>query len=272
VFWNNNPWEQPPSQRAFWARSLNLPLFDPQKHEILYYIGCTTSYDRRAQKIAVALVQLFSAAGVQFGVLGDDEPCSGEEVLSVGHKPFFEEIAQRTEKIFQEKGIAKLVTTSPHAYDVFKNHYLNNHSFTPLHYTQYLVELIDENRLTFTNSLRYKVTYQDPCYLARHNKEIIEPRRILKALPGVEFIEMENHGADTFCCGGGGGRMWSETPLEERFGRLRVQQAVDTGADVLVTACPYCISCLEDGIRAQDAHNLIVMDLAELAVLAISSH
>ncbi len=270
VYWNNNPWEQPPSQRAQWSKNLYLPDYDSEKHEILYYVGCTTSYDRRAQSIAFALIKLFEASGVRFGVLGDDEPCSGEEVLSVGHKHYFYEISQKASQVLKDRGVTKMVTTSPHTYDVFKNHYPTfNENFQPIHYTQFLVELIENSRLEFHKLSKRKITFQDPCYLARHNEEINAPRKVLEAIPGLELTEMENHGGNTLCCGGGGGRMWLETAPGERFSDYRVKEIINTGANILVTSCPYCISCLEDSLKAQNIHELEVLDVAELAVLAL---
>jgi Fe-S oxidoreductase len=268
VFWNNNPWEQPPSQRAAWAKNLTLPSFDPKEHEILYYVGCTASYDTRAQKVAQSLTNLLQAAGVSFGTLGDDEPCSGEEVLSVGHKAYFQELAGKATRLFQERGVTKLVTTSPHSYDVFKNHYPD--SIQPLHYTQYLAGLIDEGRLEFNKPLERTIAFHDPCYLSRHNNEVEAPRKVLSAIPGVELVEMENNGADTLCCGGGGGRMWLETEAGERFSDIRIEEALDSGAALVATACPYCIACLEDSLKTKGIENLAIMDVAEIAAIAIS--
>ena len=267
VYWNNNPWEQPPSQRSDWAKMLDLPAFNSAQHEILYYVGCTSSYDKRAQKVALALSYLLRAAGVSFGVLGDEEPCCGESVLSVGHKPYFQEIARQSATVFKEKGVGQLVTVSPHCYDVFKNFYPPD--FQPYHYTQYLARLIDECRLQFKAPVERKATFHDPCYLSRHNGETQAPRLVLEAIPGLELIEMECTGADNVCCGGGGGRMWLETAAGERFGDLRVRQALDAGAEVLVTACPFCIACMEYSIKAQKIKDLVVMDVAEVAALSL---
>ena len=270
VYWNNNPWSQPPSQRSLWAKSLNLPRFDPARHEILFYVGCTSSYDGRARKVAHALLRLLRAAGVSFGVLGDDEPCCGEAVLSVGHTSYFQELAQRTARVFRERGVTRLMTISPHCYDVFKNRYPRVDSgWESLHYTQYLSTLIQEGRLSFDRSIDLKVTCHDPCYLARHNGESDAPRRILKAIPGVELVEMQHAGLETLCCGGGGGRMWMETAAGVRFSDLRVEEARATGAGALVTACPFCIACLEDSLKAQRVKDLVVMDVAEIAARAL---
>lgn len=270
LYWNDNPWSQPPSQRDLWAADLDIPIFDPRQHEILLYIGCTSSYDRRAQKIGHALVRVLRAAGVRFGVLGVEEPCCGEAVLSVGHRPYFEEIAARTAKIFQERGVKCLVAISPHCYDVFKNHYPSyNSDFQPLHYTQLLAKLVERGQIQFTHPLEARLTFQDPCYLGRHNDEYRAPRHVLSAIPGVELVEMANSGEAALCCGGGGGRMWLETAPGERFSDLRVEQALEMGAGYLATACPFCIVCLEDSARALKLEKLRVMDVSEIAALAL---
>ena len=270
IFWNDNPWSQPPTQRALWANNLDIPIFNPQKHEVMLYIGCTSSYDQRAQKIASALVHLLRGAGVKFGFLGEEEPCCGEAVLSVGHKQYFEEVAKKTAQVFEKRGVAQLVTISPHCYDVFLNYYTPLSSdFQPLHYTQYLGNLITDGRLRFNGSLDLQVTFQDPCYLGRINGVYQAPREILKSIPGVELVEMENSAEEALCCGGGGGRMWLETPLDERFSDLRVEQAVKTGAEVLATACPFCVACLEDSLKVRKTERFQVRDIAEIAVRAL---
>lgn len=273
IHWNGNPWSQPPSQRSDWSKGLEVPAFDPQRHEILFYVGCTSSYDRRAQKIARALFAVLDEVGVEFGYLGEDEPCCGEAALSVGHKPYFEEIALETARVFREKGVRDLITISPHCYDVFRNHYppsIQRNGVSPYHYTQYLAGLVEEGRLKFDKPLEARVTFQDPCYLGRHNNEYIAPRRILQAIPGLELVEMEEHGLDGLCCGGGGGRMWLETEAEERFSDLRVEGALATKASILVTACPFCLACLEDSLKARRARELKVLDVVEVAARALS--
>lgn len=270
MYWNSNPWSQPPSQRADWAASLNLPAFDPQLHEVLFYAGCTSSYNRRAQKIARSLVTLLRAADVSFGYLGNDEPCCGEAALSIGHMPYFEELSANARQVFADRGVTRLVTISPHCYDVFRNHYTAMPTdWQPLHYTQYLAQLVEEKRLAFAHPLNTQVTFQDPCYLGRLNEEYEAPRRVLAAIPGLELVEMENSHVDGLCCGGGGGRMWLETPIGERFSDLRIEQAARTKAGSLLTACPFCLSCLEDSAKTLKDAEMDVFDLAELAVKAL---
>jgi Fe-S oxidoreductase len=270
LYWNNNPWSQPPSQRSLWAEDLNLPRFDPEQHEILLYAGCTASYDRRAQKIARAVVQILRAAGVAFGYLGEEEPCCGEPARSVGHAPFFHELAQRAAGLFERKRVSNLVTISPHCYEVFRNHYpRRDPHFHPRHYTQYLADLIQEGRLQFSQPQDQRITYQDPCYLGRYNGEYQAARRSLGALSGVSLVEMEANAEESLCCGGGGGRMWLETETGQRFGDLRVKQASQSGAAILATACPFCLACLEDSLKAMQMTDLRVMDVAELVVQAL---
>lgn len=270
LYWNNNPWSQPPSHRSAWAGDIALPEFNPEEHEILLYVGCTSSYDSRAQQIALALVDLLRSAGIHFGYLGDLEPCCGEAALSLGNRPYFEEIRSNTAAIFTQRGVSDIVVISPHCYDVFKNHY-NSISKTVRiqHYTQYITQLLEDGRLQFTQSINKHVTYQDPCYLGRHNADYASARTIIEHMPGVEYSEMSRSHADGLCCGGGGGRMWLETPAGERFADLRVRDALETKAQILATACPFCAVCLEDSAKNLGQTDLVIMDIAELALLGI---
>lgn len=270
VYWNDNPWSQPPSYRFAWARGLDLAEYDPAEHEFLLFIGCTASYDRRAQRIARALVRLLRAAGTPFGVL-QEEPCCGEAVLSLGHRAYFEEIAGQTAERLAEKGVRRLVTVSPHAFDTFHNRYPALGGEVQVeHYTQVLARLVREGRLTFEAEVPERIAFHDPCYLARRNREVDAPRTVLAAIAGVELVEMAHHGSDTLCCGGGGGRMWMETPAGERLADLRVREALEVGAQIIATACPFCLSCLEDGVKAARADGVRVMEVAEIAAKALA--
>jgi Fe-S oxidoreductase len=239
-------------------------------HEALLYVGCTSSYDRRAQKIALALVKLLRAADVEFGYLGEEEPCCGEAALNLGHHRYFEELAQQASKVFHDRGVGRVITISPHCFDVFANHlHEMGDDFQPQHYTQALAELIQRGRLTFAKALDLKVTFNDPCFLGRRNNIYDPPREILSTIPRVSLVEMENYRGEALCCGGGGGRMWMETPAGERFSDLRVREAIATGAEILATACPFCIVCLEDSLKGLRSNEIAVLDVAELAALAL---
>ena len=269
MYWNNNPWGQPPSQRTKWIGEGEIPFFDADQHELLLYIGCTSSFDRRAQNIARSLVQVLQAASVSFGYLGEEEPCCGEAALSLGHQPYFEELADKAVSVFREHRVKRIVTISPHCFDVMRNEYPASANLEILHYTQYLSSLIRAEDLTFQLPMEHKVTLQDPCFLGRRNGEYDAPREVIRSIPDISLVEMEQSGSEALCCGGGGGRMWMETPLGERFSDLRVQEAANTSTDILVTACPFCITCFEDSIKAEGIEGLQVMDVAELAARSI---
>jgi Fe-S oxidoreductase len=271
IYFDGNAWGRPPSERPLWAKGMTVKGFSPDD-EVLLYVGDDAAYDRRIQKVARALVSLFEAAGVTFGTLGEREPSCGDAVRSVGHDEYAAEIIDANARLFQEAGVKTIVTVSPHSYDMFANRYPNlSGDFRPLHYSQYLLELIEGERLKFENELPLKVTYHDPCYLSRRNGICDEPRQVLQSIPGLELLEMERSREDTLCCGGGGGRMWMETAAGERFSDLRIPEAAATGAEVVVTCCPHCLSCLEDSLNVVGKGKLRVMELAEVAHLALQS-
>lgn len=269
LYWNNNPWSQPPSGRSRWSHQLAIPRFDPGEHELLLFVGCTPSYDRRAGRIAAGLVRLLRAAGVSFGFLGDDEPCCGDAAFSLGHEPFFRERSWQAAEYLAEQGVKRMVTVSPHCYDIFKNHLPGGaNGLQVCHYSRYLAELLQVGRLPLKNAVAVRAAFHDPCFLARHNAETRAPRSILEAVPGIELVEMAHNREDTICCGGGGGRMWLEIEAGQRFAALRVQEALAVGATVLVTACPFCVACLEEASAGRQ-DGLQILDVAEIAVLAL---
>jgi Fe-S oxidoreductase len=271
-YWDGNPWGRPPSQRTTWAAGLELPEFSAADHELLYYVGCTASYDRRMQKLARAIVSLLRGAGVSFGTLGASEPCCGDAVRSVGHREYAQEIAAKSAQVFQEAGVGTVITTSPHCFDMFAGQYPRySDSFRPLHYTQYLWELIEGGRLRLEQPTKMRVTYHDPCYLGRHHQIYEEPRQILASIPGIELVEMENNREHALCCGAGGGRMWTETEAGERFSDIRAKEAGETGAEAIVTACSFCISCLEDSVKTAGLEGMRVLDVSEVAAMALKA-
>lgn len=268
VHWDGNPWGRPPSERWAWARDLDLPQYTPQ-HEFLLYVGCSVAYDARLQKVARSVVAVLRAANVDFGVL-EDEPCCGESVLALGNEGYLAEIVERNSEQFREAGVTELVAISPHCFDMFDSHH-GDAGFRSRHYTQLLAELLDEGRLSLgaAEAGPIAVTFQDPCFLGRGRGLYEPPRQLLTAVDGVELREMEDNREQALCCGGGGGRMWMETPAEERFAVRRARDAQATGAQVLATACPSCLSCLEDGLKVIGAADTRVMDIAELLAEAL---
>jgi len=241
-----NPLNENRAERADWAKELSVKPFS-EEMEILFFGCCYMSYDPRMKKIAKATTDILNRAGVDFGILGTQESCCGESIRKTGAEDTYKKLAKDNIKAFIDNGVKKIVVSSPHCYEAFKNEYAEFMvNFEVIHMTQFLNELIKEGRLEITGEYANKVTYHDPCYLGRHNGIFDEPREILHSIPGLTLNELAASRKNSFCCGGGGGRVWMETPKGERFSDLRVEQARAIGAEVLVTACPYCITMFED--------------------------
>jgi Fe-S oxidoreductase len=253
------------AKRADWAKGLSVKSFT-EGMEILYFPGCYPSYDPRLKKVAVATANILNLAGVDFGILGAKENCCGESIRKTGDEEVFKRLARENIKTFIDNGVKKILVSSPHCYHTFKNEYPEFMvDFEVVHISQYLFELIREGRLEIKKEYAKKVTYHDPCYLGRHNGIYDEPRDVLKKIPGLKLNEMPDCRADSLCCGGGGGRVWMETPKGERFSDLRIEQAMDVGAEVLATSCPYCITMFEDSRLTMDVtDNIEVKDITEI--------
>ena len=262
-----NPFGMERAKRADWAEGLSVKTFT-EGMEILYFPGCYLSYDPRLKKVAAATARILNKAGVDFGILGAKENCCGESIRKTGNEPLFKHLARENIKSFIDHGVQKILVSSPHCLHTFRNEYPEfNARFEIVHITEFLRELFEEGRLKPSREYEKKITYHDPCYLGRHNGIFDAPREVLKAILGAELTEMESNRENSFCCGGGGGRIWMETPKGERFADLRVKQAVEIGAEVLVTACPYCITNFTDSSLGQ---NIEVKDITEIVQEVIS--
>ena len=191
----------------------------------------------------------------------------------MGEQLLFEDLTQENLNQFKSLGVKQIVTLSPHCFDTFINKYPKEEmqGIKIQHYSQLLEDLIRHDRLVFKSRVERKVTYQDPCYLGRHNNIYDEPRKVLNSIPGIELVEFRRCKADSLCCGGGGGRMWADFDAEwERLANIRVREALDVGAEIIVTACPFCLINIEDGIKSVNVEDsLKVKDLAELMLYAI---
>jgi Fe-S oxidoreductase len=263
-----NPFGEERTKRANWAEGLSVKTFT-EGMDILYFPGCYPSYDPRLKKVAQATATILNKAGVDFGILGTKENCCGESIRKTGDEDVFKLLAKENIKTFIDNGVKKILVSSPHCYHTFKNEYPEFMvNFEVVHISQYLFELFNEGRLELNKEYGKKVTYHDPCYLGRHNGIYDEPREALKKISGLELIEMPESREDSLCCGGGGGRIWMETPKSERFSDLRVGQAVSIGAEVLVTSCPYCITNFEESRLTledqEDSKVLEVKDITEI--------
>jgi Fe-S oxidoreductase len=265
-----NPLNGERKDRANWTEGLSVKTFT-EGMEILYFPCCYLSYDPRLKKVARATAAVLSKAGVDFGILGSLENCCGESIRKAGDEDLFKRLARENIKAFIDSGVKKILVSSPHCYHAFKNDYAEFRvNFEVVHISQYLNELVTQGRLTLSREYAKKIAYHDPCYLGRHNSIYDEPRQALKQVPGVELNEMPDSRTDSLCCGGGGGRIWMETPKGERFSDLRLEQAVEMGAEALVTSCPYCITNFEDSrINSKDGESLVVKDITEIFQEAI---
>ena len=237
--------------------------------ELLLFMGCFAGYDPLVKKAAFALINILKEADVNFGILGSQESCCGESANKAGNEDLFHKLAEKNIHTFNVNGVRRIVTISPHCYHTFKNEYPKlGGDFEVLHYTQYLAQLIKDGRLRFNKELDKRITYHDPCYLGRHNGIYNEPREVLSAISGLEVVEMPLSQEISFCCGGGGGKIWLETKKEDRISDLRLQQAITTGASILAVACPYCMVNLEDS-KLVNNESIVIKDIAELVWEAI---
>jgi Fe-S oxidoreductase len=260
-----NPLQEERKKRADWAKGLSVKTF-AEGMDVLYFVGCYLSYDPRMKKVASATVNILNRAGVGFGILGDKENCCGESIRKTGSENVYKNLARENIKTFVDNGVKKILVSSPHCFHTFKNEYPEFMvNFEVVHITQYLCELFNEGRLELTREYEKKVTYHDPCYLGRHNDIYEAPRDVLKKIPGLELTEMAESRKNSLCCGGGGGRIWMDTPIEERFSDLRLKQANEVGAQVLVTSCPYCITNFEESrLNLEYDDVLEIRDITEI--------
>ena len=267
-----NPWGMGNHQRLDWAKDLKLPLIkDTPDAEILFYVGCAGAFADRNQKVALAFVKVLQAAGVKFAVLGAEEKCCGDTARRAGNEYLFQTMAQENIELFKQYNIKKIVTTCPHGYHTFKKEYpaFDGH-FEVLHHTEYIKQLIDQGRLKVDSSrLNQSFTFHDSCFLGRYNDIYDPPRAVLRQLGG-QLIEMEKSRHNSFCCGAGGARMWLEEEKDQRVNITRTQHALATGASAVVSACPYCLTMIQDGLDELKP-DMKCHDLAELVASALET-
>ena len=266
---NGNPWMGPREERTAWAKDLDVPTYGDDT-EYLLFVCCTSCYDKRSTKIAQSIAKVLKAAGVSFGIIGEEESCCGESIRKTGAEEVFQGLASKNVELFNGKGVKKIITTSPHCLWTFKNEYPElGGEYEVIHYSELLADLVKEGKLEFKKDSGDKVVFHDPCYLGRHCDVFEAPRELLGKLPGAEAKEMVRHREDSLCCGGGGGRVWMETPVGARFSDLRIYEALDQDANVLATACPYCVIMLEASnlVLGKD-EQLQIKELSELLCAA----
>lgn len=265
-----NPLGEPPQKRNDWAQNLGVKKFDSTT-EILYFPCCIPAYDPNVRAVAQSTAKVLSRVGINYGIIGTEARCCGESIRKAGQEEVFQSLAQNNINLFNSSGVKTMVVSSPHCYHTFKNEYPElGGKFEVLHITQYLALLIERGKLKFSKEIRKKVIYSDPCYLGRHNSVYDEPRKVLQSIPGVELLEFPDSREAGLCCGGGGGRIWMDTPKGERFSDIRTEQALTLGAQIIALACPYCYLNYRDSVISMGkAEALEVKDITELVAEAI---
>jgi Fe-S oxidoreductase len=264
-----HPWRGSIYARTDWADAMDITLIENNSNvDILFWVGCTGALEDRSLKVTQAFARLMKQAGVNFGILGGEELCCGDPARRLGGEHLFQMVAMQNIRLFSSYNIKKIVTACPHCFNTIKNEYqqFGGH-FEVLHHTQLIADLFKDNSLKIKRSEEVKATYQDPCYLGRYNDIYKTPRKILKNIPGMTLIEMENNHKDSFCCGGGGGRMWLEEKIGQRINEVRLNQALGTKAELIATACPFCLQMLEDAARVKSMDGILkIRDIAELVM------
>jgi Fe-S oxidoreductase len=267
---HHNPWQEKEAARGDW---LEKPAAVSAGSEggapVLLYAGCFASYDSHGKKASRAAAELLRKAGVDFEILGEEEACCGDSVRRCGNISGFEKLKELNMSAFQRKGVKRMYTLSPHCYDTISKYYYGESSgecvIEP--YAMVLNEKIKDGTLRLTKPVNKKITFHDPCFYAKHNDYTTLFREILGAIPGAEFEEMEHNGNKGICCGGGGGGAFLDRPKGERLADIRLDEALKTGANLLVTACPLCVSMLESSVLGDAKYeSLQVLDLSELIV------
>ncbi len=269
MYERGNSYGENPIKRKEWLKIIGIPEKPESGYNTLLYLGCSVSYDPELRKIAEALVKIFKHAGVTFSI-AYDEPCCGCLAKRLGDLMLFDEISKKNTQYLKKLDVKTIITISPHAYNTFLNEYpMNNHPRV-MHYTQFLHDMIQTGKITFTHSIDKIITYHDPCYLGKHNGIYEEPREVIRSIPGVKLTEMECNRSLSLCCGGGGGGMWLETEdKKHRPSTKRLKQAKKSGAQILAVACPWCHSMLGEEAKSEPEETIIVTDIAQLVAQAI---
>jgi len=254
--------------RGDWTSGLELKILaEGDNVNTLFWVGCTGALAERNVAATLSMTKVLKAAGVDFGVLGEAETCCGDPARRAGYEFQFQIMAEQNIEIFKSYNIKEIITLCPHCYNTIKNEYPKyGGDFKVVHYTQLIADFIGQGKLKLTRELNSRITYHDPCYLGRYNGVYLEPRRILRAIPETKVEEMERSRNTGFCCGGGGGHMWiEEQPGSTKINQMRLEDVVKTGADTIVTACPYCLQMFEESIEHKEMKDsLKARDLVEL--------
>jgi Fe-S oxidoreductase/nitrate reductase gamma subunit len=264
----SNPWGIVPSDRIKWASDINVKPFETGKTEYLFYVGCFGAFDARSRRVSLAISRILDASGISWGILGKDELCCGDSMRRLGNEFVFDRMTKDNIKIFNDKGIKKIITQCPHCYNTLKNDYRQyGLELEVIHHTELINNLIKSGKLPLNvnEADLGNVVFHDSCYLGRYNGIYDAPREVIASVTGRAPCEMERRLEKSFCCGAGGGRMWMEESTGTRINVARVEEALKKEPRTICVSCPYCLTMFEDGLKSIKAYDKVqVMDVAEI--------
>ncbi len=267
-----NPWGRGREERTAWAADLDVPIMaelSPEERdriELLFFVGCQVSFDARAQRIARAMVKILKAAEVSFAILGDEEGCTGDAARRLGNEALFARLAARNIALFDRYGATQILTICPHCFQTLANEYPDfGGCYEVVHHSVFIDELFADERLSSSAKSKRRVVFHDPCYLGRYNEIYEAPRATLESLRGTRLVEAKSNRENSLCCGAGGGRMWLDEPAGDGIIRACVDQLLDTKADCIAAACPFCLPRVEDEVAGRTR----TADVAELVAEAL---
>lgn len=279
---NYSPWAFSPSERADWASGMGIETMAEAKSKdeqllpesedmILFWVGCAGSFDARAKKITQAFAEIMQIAGINFRILGNEEKCTGDPARRMGNEYLAQMLIKENIDTLNKYNVSKIVTTCPHCFNAIKNEWgdFGGH-YDIVHHTDFITDLLAKGRIKPTKDQLARVTYHDSCYLGRSNGIYDAPRAALENIPGLEIVEMERSKSKGLCCGAGGGQMWMEETEGKRINIERTEEALATGAELVASACPFCMTMLSDGVKAKhEGDRVHVQDIAEIVRAAM---
>ena len=264
---NATPWAFSSHDRGAWAEGLGVTtMAEDSQVEVLLWVGCAGSYDERNKKVLRAFTSVLKKAGVKFAILGKEEQCTGDPARRIGNEYLYQTLAKANVETLNRYSVKRIVTACPHCFNTIKNEYKDfGGNYEVFHHSQFIARLIADGKIKPTKALDETVTFHDSCYLGRWNNVYEQPRAVIEALPSVRLIEMKNNHDQSMCCGAGGGRMWMEEKIGKRVNIARTEQALDTNAGIVASACPFCMTMMSDGVKSKEMQDKVrVMDIAEL--------